>query len=384
VPPYVQLGGNALGLDRLTQAIERQVRRESEPPGSHLPELQVTASTGDASDGDSRDRSRARRVIARLLRRPAAGPFLGAVIVYVFFAIFAGNNSFVTVDGTASWADQAAELGIVAVPVGVLMIAGEFDLSIASVIGLGGLTVSIATGHYGLPLLVSIAIALALSVMVGLINGFVTTRTGVPSFIVTMATYFAIGGASLYATRLITSTTTVGVTSSGWLHSVLAGSVHQFNVSVVWCVGIALVAGHVLWRTVFGNWIFATGGDKATARAAGVPTNRVKVTLFVTSSAAAGLLGVIQALEYGGGQVGQGDNFIFDAVIAAVVGGVLLQGGYGSALGIMLGVVTYSVVNTGIFYTGWDPDLAQLIIGVLVLIAVLANNRLRQRVLSSG
>jgi simple sugar transport system permease protein len=129
---------------------------------------------------------------------------------------------------------------------------------------------------------------------------------------------------------------------------------------------------------VFGNWILATGGDKAAARNAGVPTDRVKILLFVATSLGAALLGIIQALEYNGGQVGQGQSFIFDAIIAAVIGGVLLQGGYGSAIGIVLGAATYGIVNVGIFYTGWESDLAQAIVGLLVLIAVVANNYLRQ------
>lgn len=325
-----------------------------------------------------RERSPARRRVSRALRRPAAGAFAGTLIVYVFFAIAAGGHGFVSLNGTAGWLDQAAELGIVALPVGLLMIAGEFDLSIASVIGVGSLAISIGTGHYGLPLVVSMLIALAIAVAVGLINGIVTVRTGLPSFIVTLATYLALAGGSLTATRLITNTTTVSVTTTGFWHTIFAGSVHQFNASILWCGAVALLAGWVLSRTVFGNWLLATGGEKAAARNAGVPTDRVKITLFVCTAVGATLLGVIQALEYNGGQVGQGQNFIFDAIIAAVIGGVLLQGGYGSAIGVVLGAATYAIVNVGIFYTGWDADLAQVIIGLLVLLAVVTNNYLRQ------
>ena len=316
--------------------------------------------------------------VGRLMHRPTVGAFIGTAFVFTFFAIFASGNGFVTASGTANWVNQAAELGIVAVPVGLLMIGGEFDLSIASVIGLSSLTVSVGTGKYGLPLVGSIGIALILALGVGLINGLVTVKTRLPSFIVTLATYLALDGATLYFTRLLTTTTNVGLTTSGWLHALFAGSLHQFNASVIWCAMIVLVAGYVLSRRAFGNWVFATGGDVDAAREAGVPTNRVKVVLFVACALGAALLGVIQALEYSGASVGQGESYIFNAIVAAVVGGVLLQGGYGSAVGILLGAVTFGIVSTGIYYTGWDSDLTEVFLGLLVLAAVLANNFLRR------
>jgi simple sugar transport system permease protein len=313
----------------------------------------------------------------RLMRRPASGALLGTLIVYTFFAITAWSNGFATLNGTASWMDQAAELAIVAIPVGVLMIAGEFDLSIASMVSAGSLTVSIGSGYYSLPLIVSILLALFLAVCVGLINGLVTVRTGLPSFIVTLATYLGLGGIMLTVTRGLTTSTTVSLSPHGWLDTALAGSAHQFNISILWAAAFALWAGWILSRSVFGNWILATGGDKAVARQAGVPTARVKVTLFVATAMGAAWLGIIQAFEYDGGQLGQGQNFIFDAIVAAVVGGILLQGGYGSAIGVVLGAMTYSIVNVGIYYTGWDADLAQVIIAALLLAAVLANNYFR-------
>lgn len=326
---------------------------------------------------------RARRVsISGFFGRPIAGAAFGAVVVYLVFAIAAYSHGFVSLDGTAAWLDQAAELGIVAVPVGLLMIGGEFDLSIASVIGAAALTVSIGSGHYGLPLLVSIGIALVGAAGIGLLNGIITVRTGVPSFIVTLASYFALGGASLALTSLLTGGATVSLNTSGWLNALFAASPHQFNVSILWCAAVVLFGAYVLSKTVFGNWLQATGGDKLAAREAGVPTARVKITLFVASSLGAALLGVIQAVEYSGANVGQGTNFIFDSIVAVVVGGVFMQGGYGSAFGIAFGTMTYSIVSVGVYYTGWDSNLTQLFIGVLVLGAVLANNTLRQMAMS--
>lgn len=335
------------------------------------------AVNGSEASGDTRRLVSAGRGL-RLLRKPTTGAFLGTVVIYIFFAIFAGGNGFLGLGGTATWADTAAELGIVALPIGLLMIGGEFDLSVGSVIGLGTITASICTTHYHWPLLLAVLFALFLAAIVGLINGIVTVKTGLPSFIVTLATYLAVDGGTLYTTQLLNNNTTVSLQSSGWLHSALAGSVHQFNVSILWWIGMTIVAAHILTRTVFGNWIAATGGDKEAARGAGVPTDRVKVTLFVVSAVCAALLGVIQAMEYNGGAVGQGQSYIFYSIIAAVVGGVLLQGGYGSALGVLFGAATYGIVSTGIYYTGWDSNLAEVILGLLLLVAVLSNNFFRR------
>ena len=181
----------------------------------------------------------------------------------------------------------------------------------------------------------------------------------------TLATYFGVGGGSLTLVAALEGTTTVPLNTTGWLNGLFAGSLHQFNVSILWCLGVASLAGYVLRKTVFGNWIQATGGDKLTAREAGVPTSTVKIILFMTSALGAGLLGVIQSVEYSGAYVGQGENFIFDAIIASVIGGVLLQGGYGSALGVFLGTMTYSIVEVGVDYTGWNSNLTQLFICLL-------------------
>jgi simple sugar transport system permease protein len=324
-----------------------------------------------------------RSLLSRLLSRPVVGVAFGTLAVWVFFAIAAGGNDFIGQRGTAAWLTQGAELAIVAVPVGMLMIAGEFDLSIASVISCSALCVAIATEHYGVPLLVAILIALALAAAVGLVNGVVTTRTGLPSFIVTLATFFGLAGAALALSTAITGSTNVQLNTDGWLHTVFAASPGQFSVSILWAVAVAGIAGYVLSKRVFGNWVLATGGDRASAREVGVPTDRVKVTLFVTSAMGAGLLGVIQAIQYNGSYVGQGQNFIFDAIVASIVGGVLLQGGYGSALGVFLGAMTYAIVSVGIQYTGWNSNLTQLFIGLLVLGAVLANTYIQKMVVNN-
>lgn len=316
--------------------------------------------------------------LTRLFGSPTFGAFIGTVVVYIFFVVTAGGNNFTTLSGTATWMDSAAEIGIAAVPVALLMIGGEFDLSIGSVIGAATLTLSAGTGYYHLALWMSLLLALGIAVITGLINGIVTVATRLPSFIVTLATYLGLAGATLAITRILTQNTTLSLYTKGPLHGLFAGSIHQFTSSIIWWFGIAIVAGYVLTRTVFGNWIMATGGDREAARQAGVPTDRVKILLFVFSSVGAALVGIIQALEFNGGTVGQGQEFVFDAIIVAVIGGTLLTGGYGSAIGVVFGAMTYGIVSVGIYYTGWPADWAQLILGVLLLAAVLTNNYFRK------
>lgn len=316
--------------------------------------------------------------LARLLASPTFGALIGTVVVYVFFVFTAGSHNFTTLAGTSTWMDSAAEIGIAAIPVALLMISGEFDLSIGSVIGASTLTLSAGTGYYHLALWISLLIVLGIAVLTGLINGFVTVTTRLPSFIVTLATYLGLAGATLAITRLLTQNTTLSLYTKGALHGLFAGSVDQFNVSIIWWFGLAAVAGYALTKTVFGNWIMATGGDREAARQSGIPTDRVKILLFVCSSLGAALVGIIQALEYNGGTVGQGQEFVFDAIIVAVIGGTLLTGGFGSAIGVVFGAMTYGIVSVGIYYTGWPADWSQLILGILLLAAVLTNNYFRK------
>jgi simple sugar transport system permease protein len=138
----------------------------------------------------------------------------------------------------------------------------------------------------------------------------------------------------------------------------------------------------VLTQTRFGNWIFATGGNADAAKGAGVPTRRVKTTLFMATGFAAALVGVIQAIEFNIGNAGAGQGYVFQAPIVAVIGGVLLSGGYGSAVGVFLGTVIYGVISVGIFYTGWSTDWVAMFLGILLLLAVSTNNYFRRLAMS--
>ena len=320
-------------------------------------------------------------ILRRLLTRPELGAVAGAIIVFVFFAVVAGDRGFLTSTGTISYLEVSAQLGIVVIPVALLMIAGEFDLSVGSMIGAAGMLLAIPMAEFGWPLWAALLLAFGVALVVGFLNGYLVVKTGLPSFIVTLATLFALRGATIGFTRLITGRTQVsGVESEGtFLGTIFAGEIGVVPVSIFWWLGLGALATWILLRTTFGNWIFGTGGDPIAARNVGVPVNRVKILLFMATAAGATLLATLQVLDAGSADVLRGTLFEFQAIIATVIGGVLLTGGYGSVIGPMFGALIFGMVNQGIFFTGVNTDWFQVFLGAMLLIAVIVNNYIRQR-----
>lgn len=317
----------------------------------------------------------------RLLRRPELGAAAGALAAWTFFAVAAGAP-FRSLDGTAAYLNAAAPLGILAVAVALLMIAGEFDLSVGSIIGAASMTLMLLTTHSGWTLWPAIAATVALCVVVGLGNGWLVVRTGLPSFIVTLATLFILRGLAIGVTRAVTGRTQLGglqdVPGYGVARLLFASDLGPFRVSILWWLGLAALASWILFRTRAGNWIFAAGGGATAARNLGVPVTRVKVSLFVTTALAAGLVAVIQAVRFTGADALRGEMQEFRAIIAAVIGGTLLTGGYGSAVGAVFGALIFGMVRQGIVLTGIDADWFQVVLGAMLLAAVLFNTRVRQ------
>lgn len=320
--------------------------------------------------------------IGRLTRRPEVGSFLGMIAVFVFFATFAGET-FVSAAGFASWLNVAAEIGIVALPIGLLMIAGELDLSVGAIIPASSITVAVISGSYGLPDGVGIAAALVMGLAVGFVNGYLVLRTGVPSLIVTIGVMFAVMGLTLGFAVMLTGSTSTAIVpdemARTFFGQFIAG---MFQVTIFWWLIIAAVLAYLLHVSPFGNWIFALGGDRVSARNAGIPTERLTITLFMISGFCAAFVGVSQAMVYQSAQVAGGQSFIFNSIMCVVIGGVLLTGGFGSILGVILGTITFAMVNQGIFFTSFDPNLGSVIIGTLLLVAVLMNDTFRKMALS--
>ena len=324
-----------------------------------------------------------------LLRRPEAGAFLGLIAVLIFFGIF-GGLKFLEIAGMSSWLNVAASLGIIAIPVGLLMIAGELDISVGAMVPAGAMLTAVIGGHYGLPVWWGIIATLAFGVLVGLVNGLMVVRTNVPSLIITLGSLFAVQGILLGLTVLVTKSTNVAIKAEGLTKSMFGDFISfggifppgQLQAVVVWWVLFTACYVFFVHYSRFGNWIFAMGGDKVSARNAGIPTDRMTILLFILSAVSASFVGMCQALLFNSAQVGGGQSFIFNAIIAVVVGGVLLTGGFGSVIGIFFGTITFAIVNQGIYYTDFDRNWSSLIIGVLLLAAVLMNNTFRNMALS--
>ncbi|WFU12012.1 ABC transporter permease (plasmid) [Rhizobium sp. CB3090] len=320
--------------------------------------------------------------LGNLLRRPEAGSVISLVAVILFYVIF-GDVALGNLFGAASWVNFAANLGIVAIPVGMLMIAGELDISIGAMIPAGSMSIAIVSGYYEMPIVVGILAALGIGVLVGLVNGILAVRTSVPSLIITLGTLVAMQGLILSASVLLTGNASVALTAPEWSKTVfgqlLAGS---YQVIILWWLALTVVYVFVIHFTRYGNWIFAMGGDKVSARNAGIPTRTLTIWLFVISSTSASFVGMCGAILFNSAQVSGGMNYIFNAVVSVVVGGVLLTGGFGSVVGIFIGTLTFAVVSQGIYFTGIDRNWSSLIIGIMLLVAVLMNNTFRNMALT--
>jgi simple sugar transport system permease protein len=321
----------------------------------------------------------------RLIVRPEIGALLGALVVFLFFSIV--TDKFLTTGGVATWLDDSATLGIMAVAVALLMIGGEFDLSAGVMTASTALVTGIFATQVGLNVWLALLLSLIFALGVGALNGWLVVRTGLPSFIVTLGTFLALQGLNLGVTRLVTNSVQVGgmrsadgYESTGFLFaSTFDIGDTSFRISIIWWLGFAALAGYVLVRTKFGNWIFAVGGSAPSARAVGVPVARTKILLFMTTAAAAWLVGSINILRYTTAQANEGIGLEFQYIIAAVIGGCLLTGGFGSAIGAAIGALIFGMARQGIVFANWNSDWFMLFLGIMLLAAVLVNNTFRRR-----
>jgi simple sugar transport system permease protein len=328
------------------------------------------------------ERVRRAGLLRRLLSRPELGAVAGAILVWVFFSLVAGNRGFFTLDGTASYLEVAADLGILAVAVSLLMIAGEFDLSIGSIIGASGMVIAMLNLEYGWPLWAAILMAIAFSLVAGFLNGLVVVWTKLPSFIVTLASLFIFRGLTIGITRLVTGRTQLGgidVSEAPIIDTLFGGQIGRFSISIVWWLALAALATWVLLRTRVGNWIFGAGGAPDASRNLGVPVDRLKIGLFMTTAFAACLVAILQVVKFGGADVLRGTGQEFQAIIAVVIGGTLLTGGYGSAIGAVFGALIFGMVRQGIVITGVNADWFQVFLGAMLIVAVLVNNYIRKK-----
>lgn len=328
-----------------------------------------------------------------LFRRPEAGAAAGFVIIFLFFGYFGADNKFLTALGSSTWLNFASKVGIIAIPVGFLMIAGEMDISVGAMIPAGGIAAAIPVGLYGTNIWLACVFSLAVAGLIGYVNGLVVTRTRVPSLIVTLATLFVVAGLNSYVSKQLVGTTQHSLPDVGPVSEFVLGNYHtlQFGPEdapfiifqslqssfFIWIVFAALCF-FVLHKSRWGNWIFAMGGDQESARNAGIPTSSLKIALFVLSAMAAALVGITEAVLANTASTTTQFGMIFNSIICVVVGGVLLTGGFGSVTGVIFGTLTFGIVFQGINFTTFDKDLNLLFIGALLLAAVLMNETFRK------
>lgn len=316
----------------------------------------------------------------KLLKRPEFTSVLGAVLIFALFMIVA--PSFRSLDAFSTVLYASSTMGIISLAVGLLMIGDEFDLSSGVAVTTAALAATMLNYNFWLNSWVGVFLSLLIALAIGAFNGMMVMRTGIPSFLITLAAFLMLQGINLAVTKLVTGqVATPSIADMEGFESakaVFASSINIFGVEiktiVFWWLLFVALASVLLFKTRFGNWIFAVGGDAEAARATGVPVRRVKVILFMFVGFAAWFVGMHNLFAFDSIQAGQGVGNEFLYIIAAVIGGCALTGGRGTAIGTAIGALIFGMTNQGIVYAGWNPDWFKFFLGAMLLFAVLTNN----------
>ncbi|RME18662.1 MAG: ABC transporter permease [Alphaproteobacteria bacterium] len=360
--------------------------------------------------GDERIKQRSR--LREALIRPELGGIVGTILVFSLFLVFAHDSGMFSPQGVMNWSQVSAQFMIIAVGACLLMIAGEFDLSVGSMIGFAGMMIAIFSVTLGWPMWLAIVVTFALALGIGALNGFIVVRTGLPSFIVTLAALFILRGFTIFLPQTIERKTIIGglreAAEGDWLAPLFGGKIFAgffqwlgdiglietfsrgnragqpvvdgIPMLIVWALALVVFGHVVLTKTRFGNWIFASGGDAQAARYTGVPVNRVKILMFMFTAFVATVFATCQVMEFGSAGADRGLLKEFEAIIAVVIGGALLTGGYGSVIGAALGALIFGVVQQGLFFAGVESSLFRVFLGVILLFAVVLNTYVRRMI----
>ena len=350
----------------------------------------------------------------QLMMRPELGSICGVILVFVFFLLIAHDSGMFYPEGIMNWSVVSSQFAIIAVGACLLMIAGEFDLSVGSMIGFSGIVIALLA-NAGFPMWSSIIAAFAIALFIGWMNGYIVIRTGLPSFIVTLAFLYILRGLTIFIAIKTTNKTIIGgvreAAQGDWLAQFFGGKV--FGGLFVWLADLGLIdtfkrgmrAGEpiidgipmlIIWafiliifghflltKTRFGNWIFAAGGDSDAARNVGVPVNRVKILMFMFSAFCATVFATCQVIEFGSAAADRGLLKEFEAIISVVIGGALLTGGYGSVIGAALGALIFGMVQQGLFFANVESSLFRVFLGGILLLAVVLNTYIRRMITGS-
>jgi simple sugar transport system permease protein len=317
-----------------------------------------------------------------VLESPIAGPLITLAIVFVLFSLVVPN--FLTVRSLSGIVNAATLTGTVTVGITLLMIAGEFDLSVAPMMAMGGFLFALNSVEGGNSFL-ALVLAIAVPALMGALNGLIVTRTMIPSFITTLSTLFIyrgivwiFSGGQMFQTieKLLIYDIFNG--RMGIIVDLVEGA--NFRTAALWLIGLVLAFQYILVRTKFGNHVFATGGALGAAGATGVNVKRVKLACFVLSGVLAGFAGVLLFSQFKTVKIASGAGIELQAIASAVVGGTLLTGGSGSIVGALLGVLIISMLRTGVVLTNLIPaDNFEAIVGVTIIGAAIFNNWIRNK-----
>lgn len=321
----------------------------------------------------------ARSMASRVLARPEVGAVAAAVAIFVFFLVVAPVFRSAPAFSTVLYASST--IGIVAVGVCLLMIGGEFDLSSGVSVVTSALAAAMLSFQLSLNIWVGVIVSLLIALGIGFFNGYMVCRTGIPSFLITLSTFFMLRGVNLGVTKAVTGTVATPNVSEldGFAlgKAIFASDVNlgfiTVKITVFWWLLFTAIATWTLLRTRVGNWIFAVGGNSASARAVGVPVTKVKIGLFMTVAFVCWFYGMHLMFNFSSVQSGLGIGNEFIYIIAVVVGGALLTGGYGSALGAAVGAFIFGMTTQGIVFAGFDPNWFFTFLGAMLLLAVLVN-----------
>ena len=340
---------------------------------------ETTTASDEAQSNPADTRLTRRSGFARLIRRPELASLLGAVVIFVLFMIVA--PAFRSVEAFSTVLYASSTLGIVALAVGLLMIGNEFDLSSGVAVTSAALVATMLNYNFHLNSWVGVGLSLLTALAIGALNGFLVVRTKIDSFLITLAAFLMLQGLNLAITKLVTgqvaTPTIADMEGFGSARVLFAGTIHigglSIRATVIWWILFVAIASWVLYKTRWGNWIFAVGGDDEAARAVGVPVRRVKVALFMLVGFAAWFVGMHTLFAFDSIQAGQGIGNEFLYIIAAVIGGCSMTGGRGTAVGTAIGALIFGMTNQGIVYAGWNPDWFKFFLGAMLLFAVLTN-----------
>ena len=355
------------------------------PSGGVTWEETVTTTSENAALAQPRSQYQAQALWKRALKRPEIGALSGAILVFIFFWAIAPPFRQFPAFTTVLY--QSATIGIPAVGVALLMIGGEFDLSAGVAVTTSSLAASMFATQVAGSLWVGVVFALFFSLAIGALNGWLLIRTKLHSFLVTLGTFLMLQGLNIAITKLITGNVATqdisGMAGFNTLQIIFASNFMigrtQISIAIVYWLLLAAIATWVLLRTKIGNWIFAVGGEADSSRAVGVPVRRVKVGLFMVVGFGCWFLAMHLLFAYNTVQSGAGIGNELLYIAASVVGGCLLTGGYGSAVGSALGAFIFGMSTEGVIYADWDPDWFQFFVGAMLLLATVVNTWIRMR-----